>query len=187
MPVAVPGRLLVPRWHFRGGVQWPSPGGMNSRGCPGCRGEPGWGSVSLPLFFPVIRQGDKSSGGRWLGRCCLLVNRLLLFVRSPAVPQGCLCNRGGELAQRTVGLIAPQMETPRPHPAPRSAGEPRAGLMQNDGEVPVDAPVPRSGFTPGRQSNFGSPLSRWQCPGPAPRPRTGHTARPRSPRRLEPG
>lgn len=146
----------MPRWHFGGGVRWPSPGGMNGRGCPGSCGELSWGSVSLPLFFPVIRQGDKSSGGRWLGRCCLLVNRLLLFVHSPAVPQGRLCNRGGELAQRTVGLIAPQMETPRPHPAPKSAGEPRAGLTQRDGEVPVDMPVPRSGFAPSQQSSFGS-------------------------------
>lgn len=170
-----------------GGAGGPPPGGMNGRGCPGSRGQPGWGSVSLPLFFPVIRQSNKSSGGRWLGRCCLLVNRLLLFVRSPAVPQGRLCNRGGELAQRTVGLIAPQMETPRPHPAPRSAGEPRAGLTQSDGKVPVDVPVLRSGFTPSRQSSFGSLLSRWQCPGLAPRPRAGHSARPRSPRRLELG
>lgn len=99
----------------------------------------------------------------------------------------------------------------------RSAGKPRAVLMQSwqppvmscpfsaasspargchvescNGEVLMDVPtetlsVPQSGFTPSRQSSFGTPLSRGRCPGLVPRPRAGRTARPRSPRGLELG
>lgn len=101
--------------------------------------------------------------------------------------------------------------------SPRSAGRPRAGLMQSwhppdmscpfsapssaawgchmqpcDGQVLTDVPtetlsVPRNSFSPSRQSSFGTPLSRRQRPGLAPHPRAGHTARPRSPRGLELG
>lgn len=42
----------------------------------------------------------------------------------PAVPRGGLCNRGGELAQSTVALIAPQVEAPWLDPARGAQGKP---------------------------------------------------------------
>jgi len=53
--------------------------------CPGSRGQPRWGSARLPFFLPGLRQGERSSGGRWLGRCPARRRGLVLPARKQAV------------------------------------------------------------------------------------------------------